>query len=67
MERLPATRRARRRVEERPVVEEGTVFDGARDAGEVLHHQPPGTDVHMPDLGVPHLLVGQADVQSPSS
>ena len=62
MERLPATRRARRRVEERPVVEEGTVLDGARDAGEVLHHQPPGTDVHMPDLGVPHLLVGQADI-----
>jgi hypothetical protein len=62
MDRRPAAGGALDGLDQGLVVEERAVLDGAGDAGEVLHHQPPGPDVHMPDLGIAHLLVGQADV-----
>ena len=53
--RLPA------RVDERPVLEEGTRLDVVVDPDEILAHDPPRPQVGVPDLGVPHLPVRQAD------
>src|SRR5690606_26232034 len=44
------------------VVEEAAVLDRRVDAGQVLVDDASGTDVHMPDFGIAHLPVRQADV-----
>ena len=36
-------------------------IDGAVDAGELLVHHATGADIQMPDLGIAHLPLGQAD------
>ncbi len=41
--------------------EEAAVLDGRIDAGEVLVDDPAGAEVHVPDFGVAHLPVRQAD------
>jgi hypothetical protein len=36
--------------------------DRVVDARQVLHHHASGADIEMPDLGIAHLAVGQADL-----
>ena len=38
------------------------VLDRAVDARQVLQHHPAGADIHVADLGIAHLPVGQADL-----
>ena len=33
------------------------------DARQVLHHDPAGAEIHVPDFGIAHLAVRQADIQ----
>ena len=49
-------------MEQRLVLEERTVGDRLRDARELLVDDASCADVRMPDLGVAHLPVRQADV-----
>ena len=46
------------------VFEEFAVADGLGDAGEVLVHHAACAEVHVADLGIAHLAVGQADVHA---
>ncbi len=48
-------------AEQRLVVEERAVGDGRAYAHEILEEDPSRADREVPDLGVPHLAVGQAD------
>jgi hypothetical protein len=43
------------------VGEEGAGADGAVDARVFLVHHPAGAEIQVPDLGVAHLVRGQAD------
>ena len=38
-----------------------TVGDGLVDARQVGHRDPAGAEIHMTDLGIAHLALGQAD------
>jgi hypothetical protein len=44
------------------VVEEAAVLDRGVDPGQVLVDDPARAEVHVPDLGIAHLPVRQADV-----
>jgi hypothetical protein len=48
-------------VDQLRVVEEAAAVDRGVDPGQLLVHHPAGADVHVADLGVAHLAVGQAD------
>src|SRR3546814_14377535 len=37
------------------------VLDRGIDAGEILIHDAAGADVHVPDLGIAQLTIGQTD------
>ena len=41
---------------------EAAVGDRRVDARQILHHDAAGADIHVADLGIPHLAVGQADI-----
>ena len=41
---------------------ERAVGDRFVDARQILHHHPAGAEIHVPDLGIAHLPVGQADI-----
>ena len=38
-----------------------TIFNALVDSGEVLIHDPTGTEIHMTDFRVPHLIDGKPD------
>src|SRR5258708_39540194 len=40
---------------------ERTVFDRPVDARQLLQHDPPGADIHVANLGIAHLTLGQPD------
>jgi hypothetical protein len=63
VERAAVLLRAPARLEERVVLVERAVLDGAIDAHEVLVDDPSGAEVRVADLGVPHLPLRQADRQ----
>ncbi len=46
---------------ERLVLGQRTAGDRLVDARQILHHDAPGAEIHVPDLGVAHLAAGQAD------
>ncbi len=48
------------------VLGERAVRDGFIDARQVLHDDAAGADIHVADLGIPHLARGQADERSRS-
>ena len=50
-------------VEQSGVAGELAGADGGVDARQLLHHHPAGADVHMADLGIAHLALGQAHMQ----
>ena len=58
-----ATRRDRcvDRLDQNRVLEDRAVRDRTIDPGELLVDDATGTDVEVPDLGVAHLPLGQAD------
>src|SRR3546814_19604412 len=43
------------------IAEETAILDRGIDPGKVLIHHPAGADVHVPDLRIAHLAIGQAD------
>ena len=57
---VPVAGAAGHRGGERGIPEEVAVADAAVDARQVLVHHAAGAEVHVPDLGVPHLAGGEA-------
>ena len=55
LERLGEARQCRQ-------VSQAAALDGLIDARKVLQNHAAGAHVHMPDLGVAHLSLGQADL-----
>jgi hypothetical protein len=43
------------------VFEEFSGFDRVLDLGVVLVYHAPGADIHVPDFGIAHLILGQPD------
>ena len=41
----------------------GAVFDGGINAGQILHDNTAGTEIHVADFGISHLSFGQTDRQ----
>lgn len=41
---------------------EAAIGDGGVNARQFLHDHPAGTDIQVPDLGIAHLSLGQADL-----
>ena len=46
------------------VAEKGAILDRSVDAHEVLEDDPPGAEVGVPDLGIPHLPLGQTHCEA---
>ena len=55
------------RAHQRFVFEEITVLNGLGDAGQLLIHDAARADIGVTDLGVAHLTVRQADIQTGSA
>ena len=62
VQRCARARAPRRSRAQFVIGEEAAVLDGRVDAGEVLVDDAPGAEVHVPDFGIAHLPVRQADV-----
>ena len=50
--------------EQHLIFKEAAIIDQRLDIGLLLHHHPPGTQIHMADLAVTDLPGGQADGQA---
>ena len=40
------------------------IFTGGVDSGQILHHNPPGANIHMAYFGIANLPFWQADIRT---